>query len=147
MIRLSELKPTIFTITKQNDENLKLYLLFLFLFLSLFFLSLFSLSMLIHFRTSLFIVTSLVYAILLIVICIALVISDVSTHRIPVVYYEGYFSYLYGASILFLLYVFCFLLQGMYHLFPFTVNHFCLYNKSKHLCVCVFDSKTPIRRG
>ncbi|XP_055713276.1 proton channel OtopLc isoform X4 [Phlebotomus papatasi] len=62
-------------------------------------------------RTSLFIVTSLVYAMLLVVVCVAYVISDVSTHRIPVMYYEGFFTYLYGASILFLLYVFCFLLQ------------------------------------
>ncbi|XP_037918939.1 proton channel OtopLc isoform X3 [Hermetia illucens] len=62
-------------------------------------------------RTSLFIVTSLVYAMLLIVVCIAYVISDVTTHRLPVLYYEGFFTYLYGASILFLLYVFCFLLQ------------------------------------
>ncbi|XP_055844391.1 proton channel OtopLc isoform X10 [Episyrphus balteatus] len=62
-------------------------------------------------RTSLFIVTSLVYAIILIVVCIAYVISDVTTHRLPVLYYEGFFTYLYGASILFLLYVFCFLLQ------------------------------------
>ncbi|ALC48307.1 CG42492 [Drosophila busckii] len=61
--------------------------------------------------TSLFIVTSLVYAILLIVVCIAYVISDVTTHRLPVLYYETFFTYLYGASILFLLYVFCFLLQ------------------------------------
>ncbi|XP_055910098.1 proton channel OtopLc isoform X4 [Eupeodes corollae] len=61
--------------------------------------------------TSLFIVTSLVYAIILIVVCIAYVISDVTTHRLPVLYYEGFFTYLYGASILFLLYVFCFLLQ------------------------------------
>lgn len=63
-------------------------------------------------RTSLFIVTSLVYAMLLIVVCVAYVISDVTTHRLPVIYYEGFFTYLYGASILFLLYVFCFLLQG-----------------------------------
>ncbi|XP_065723831.2 proton channel OtopLc isoform X14 [Drosophila suzukii] len=62
-------------------------------------------------RTSLFIVTSLVYAILLIVVCIAYVISDVTTHRLPVLYYETFFTYLYGVSILFLLYVFCFLLQ------------------------------------
>uniref|UniRef100_U5EQT7 Putative conserved plasma membrane protein n=1 Tax=Corethrella appendiculata TaxID=1370023 RepID=U5EQT7_9DIPT len=62
-------------------------------------------------RTSLFIVTSLVYAMLLVVVCIAYVISDVTTHSIPVIYYEGFFTYLYGASILFLLYVFCFLLQ------------------------------------
>lgn len=49
---------------------------------------------------------------LLIVVCVAYVISDVSTHKLPVIYYEGFFTYLYGASILFLLYVFCFLLQG-----------------------------------
>lgn len=63
-------------------------------------------------RTSLFIITSLVYAMLLIVVCIAYVISDVSTHKLPIIYYEGFFTYLFGASILFLLYVFCFLLQG-----------------------------------
>ncbi|CRK93108.1 CLUMA_CG006518, isoform C [Clunio marinus] len=62
-------------------------------------------------KTSLFIVTSLVYALLLIVICVSYVISDVTTHQLPVMYYEGFFTYLYGASILFLLYVFCFLLQ------------------------------------
>ncbi|CAO1377709.1 unnamed protein product [Diamesa serratosioi] len=62
-------------------------------------------------KTSLFIVTSLVYALLLIVVCIAYVISDVTTHQLPIMYYEGFFTYLYGASILFLLYVFCFLLQ------------------------------------
>ncbi|XP_067640767.1 proton channel OtopLc isoform X3 [Eurosta solidaginis] len=61
--------------------------------------------------TSLFIITSLVYAIILIVVCIAYVISDVTTHRLPVLYYETFFTYLYGVSILFLLYVFCFLLQ------------------------------------
>lgn len=54
---------------------------------------------------------SFVYAKLLIVICVAYVISDVVTHNIPLYYYEGFFTYLYGMSILFLLYVFCFLLQ------------------------------------
>lgn len=63
------------------------------------------------FRTSLFIITSFIYAKLLIVICIAYVISDVVTHSLPLYYYEGFFTYLYGVSILFLLYVFCFLLQ------------------------------------
>ncbi|KAG5895149.1 hypothetical protein JTB14_007319 [Gonioctena quinquepunctata] len=62
-------------------------------------------------RTSLFIVMSFVYAKLLIVICIAYVISDAVTHNIPTYYYEGFFTYLYGMSIFFLLYVFCFLLQ------------------------------------
>ncbi|XP_056646059.1 proton channel OtopLc isoform X2 [Diorhabda sublineata] len=62
-------------------------------------------------KTSLFIVTSFVYAKLLVVICIAYVISDIVTHNIPPYYYEGFFTYLYGFSILFLLYVFCFLLQ------------------------------------
>lgn len=89
------------------------------------------------FRTSLFIITSLVYAMLLIVVCIAYVISDVSTHRLPVVYYEGYFTYLYGASILFLLYVFCFLLQGKFY-FKTIDNHFIytltLPNKNQNYC-------------
>uniref|UniRef100_A0A1Y1MQN5 Otopetrin n=1 Tax=Photinus pyralis TaxID=7054 RepID=A0A1Y1MQN5_PHOPY len=62
-------------------------------------------------KTSLFIIMSFVYAKLLIVVCIAYVISDVVTHSIPLYYYEGFFTYLYGMSIFFLLYVFCFLLQ------------------------------------
>uniref|UniRef100_A0A0A9Y1V3 Otopetrin-2 n=1 Tax=Lygus hesperus TaxID=30085 RepID=A0A0A9Y1V3_LYGHE len=62
-------------------------------------------------KTSLFIIMSFIYAKLLVVICIAYVVSEVVTHSLPLVYYEGFFTYLYGASILFLLYVFCFLLQ------------------------------------
>ncbi|KAK4886594.1 hypothetical protein RN001_002865 [Aquatica leii] len=62
-------------------------------------------------KTSLFIIMSFVYAKLLIVICVAYVISYVVTKSIPLYYYEGFFTYLYGMSILFLLYVFCFLLQ------------------------------------
>ncbi|XP_043484185.1 proton channel OtopLc isoform X6 [Leptopilina heterotoma] len=62
-------------------------------------------------KTSLFIIMSFIYAKLLVVVCIAYVISDVVTYRIPTYYYEGFFTYLYGVSILFLLYVFCFLLQ------------------------------------
>ncbi|XP_075212568.1 proton channel OtopLc-like isoform X2 [Lycorma delicatula] len=62
-------------------------------------------------RTSLFIIMSFIYAKLLVVICIAYVVSEVVTHNLPVIYYEGFFTYLYGVSILFLLYVFCFLLQ------------------------------------
>ncbi|XP_063223412.1 proton channel OtopLc isoform X8 [Bacillus rossius redtenbacheri] len=63
-------------------------------------------------KTSLFIIMSFIYAKLLVVICIAYVISEVVVARnIPLHYYEGFFTYLYGMSILFLLYVFCFLLQ------------------------------------
>ncbi|EZA50599.1 Otopetrin-2 [Ooceraea biroi] len=54
---------------------------------------------------------SFIYAKLLVVVCIAYVISEVVTHKLPLYYYEGFFTYLYGMSILFLLYVFCFLLQ------------------------------------
>ncbi|CAH1390023.1 unnamed protein product [Nezara viridula] len=61
--------------------------------------------------TSLFIIMSFIYAKLLVVICVAYVVSEVVTHSLPLVYYEGFFTYLYGMSILFLLYVFCFLLQ------------------------------------
>lgn len=92
------------------------FLFFVFVFVSIF------LDFLYHFRTSLFIITSLVYAMLLIVVCVAYVISDVSTHRLPIVYYEGFFTYLYGASILFLLYVFCFLLQGKFSIFTNVIN-------------------------
>lgn len=70
-----------------------------------------SIYLYLFFRTSLFIIMSFVYAKLLIVICVAYVISDVVTHNLPLYYYEGFFTYLYGMSILFLLYVFCFLLQ------------------------------------
>ncbi|XP_076760388.1 proton channel otopetrin-like a isoform X1 [Xylocopa sonorina] len=62
-------------------------------------------------KTSLFIIMSFIYAKLLVVVCIAYVISEVVTHKLPLYYYEGFFTYLYGVSILFLLYVFCFLLQ------------------------------------
>ncbi|KAL1116292.1 hypothetical protein AAG570_005787 [Ranatra chinensis] len=54
---------------------------------------------------------SFIYAKLLVVICVAYVVSEVVTHSLPLPYYEGFFTYLYGVSILFLLYVFCFLLQ------------------------------------
>ncbi|XP_025159847.1 proton channel OtopLc isoform X3 [Harpegnathos saltator] len=62
-------------------------------------------------KTSLFIIMSFIYAKLLVVVCIAYVISEVVTHKLPLYYYEGFFTYLYGMSIVFLLYVFCFLLQ------------------------------------
>ncbi|XP_011699180.1 PREDICTED: uncharacterized protein LOC105456556 isoform X3 [Wasmannia auropunctata] len=62
-------------------------------------------------KTSLFIIMSFIYSKLLVVVCIAYVLSEVVTHKLPLYYYEGFFTYLYGMSILFLLYVFCFLLQ------------------------------------
>ncbi|KAK3927549.1 Proton channel OtopLc [Frankliniella fusca] len=62
-------------------------------------------------RTSLFIILSFIYAKLLVVVCISFLVSEIITHSLPLFYYEGFFTYLYGASILFLLYVFCFLLQ------------------------------------
>lgn len=54
---------------------------------------------------------SFIYAKLLVVVCVAYVISEVVTHKLPLYYFEGFFAYMYGMSILFLLYVFCFLLQ------------------------------------
>ncbi|XP_057334765.1 proton channel OtopLc isoform X3 [Microplitis mediator] len=62
-------------------------------------------------QTSLFIIMSFIYAKLLVVVCVAYVISEVVTHKLPLYYFEGFFAYMYGMSILFLLYVFCFLLQ------------------------------------
>lgn len=54
---------------------------------------------------------SFIYAKLLLIVCVAYVISEVVTHKLPLWYFEGFFTYMYGMSILFLLYVFCFLLQ------------------------------------
>ncbi|CAL4060218.1 unnamed protein product, partial [Meganyctiphanes norvegica] len=61
--------------------------------------------------TSTFITLSLLYATLLVVICLGFVLSEVLTHNVPLYYYEAFFTYLYGLSILFLLYVFCYLLS------------------------------------
>ena len=54
---------------------------------------------------------SFLYAKLLVVTCIGFVIGDILTHSIPLYYYDGFFTYLYGMAIIFLLYIFCFLLQ------------------------------------
>lgn len=62
-------------------------------------------------KTSTFITLSLLYATLLVVVCLGFVLSEVLTHNVPLYYYEAFFTYLYGLSILFLLYVFCYLLS------------------------------------
>ncbi|XP_076056135.1 uncharacterized protein LOC143034090 isoform X4 [Oratosquilla oratoria] len=62
-------------------------------------------------KTSTFITLSLLYATLLVVVCLGFVLSEVLTHNVPLYYYEAFFTYLYGISILFLLYVFCYLLS------------------------------------
>ncbi|XP_047739391.1 proton channel OtopLc isoform X8 [Hyalella azteca] len=63
-------------------------------------------------KTSSFITLSMLYATLLIVVCLGFLLSEVLTHNVPLYYYEAFFTYLYGGSILFLLYVFCYLLTG-----------------------------------
>ncbi|XP_065206172.1 proton channel OtopLc isoform X2 [Planococcus citri] len=62
-------------------------------------------------RTSMFVVLSLLYGKLVVVACIAFVVSKEVTKSLPTRYYEGFFTYLFGVSIVFLLYLFCFLLQ------------------------------------
>ncbi|XP_064094885.1 uncharacterized protein LOC135207210 isoform X3 [Macrobrachium nipponense] len=62
-------------------------------------------------KTSTFITLSLLYATLLVVVCLGFVLSEVLTHNVPLYYYEAFFTYLYGISILFLLYVLCYLLS------------------------------------
>ncbi|XP_045111630.1 uncharacterized protein LOC123504825 isoform X3 [Portunus trituberculatus] len=62
-------------------------------------------------KTSTFITLSLLYATLLVVVCLGFVLSEVLTHNVPLYYYEAFFTYLYGVSILFLLYVLCYLLS------------------------------------
>lgn len=89
------------------------------------------------YRTSLFITCSGLYGLFLFVVCIAFLAAEISTHSVPLHYFEvhyqrnfvllhytvfyivdvlffffqGLFTYLYVVSILFLLYVFCFLLH------------------------------------
>ncbi|XP_043200571.1 proton channel OtopLc-like isoform X2 [Amphibalanus amphitrite] len=62
-------------------------------------------------KTASFRVLSLVYAKLLVVVCIAFLISEIVTTNVPLHYYEGFFAYMYGGSILFLSYVFVYLLR------------------------------------
>ncbi|XP_043230787.1 proton channel OtopLc-like isoform X2 [Amphibalanus amphitrite] len=61
--------------------------------------------------TACFRILSLVYAKLLVVVCIAFLISEIITDSVPLYFYEAFFTYLYGVSILFLLYVLVYLLH------------------------------------
>ncbi|CAG0882651.1 unnamed protein product [Darwinula stevensoni] len=61
--------------------------------------------------TAAFVVFSFIYAKLLVAVCVCFLVAEVSTHQVPLFFFEGYFLYLYGVSILFLLYVFCYLLR------------------------------------
>ncbi|XP_043208167.1 proton channel OtopLc-like isoform X10 [Amphibalanus amphitrite] len=62
-------------------------------------------------KTACFRILSLVYAKLLVVVCIAFLISEIITDSVPLYFYEAFFTYLYGVSILFLLYVLVYLLH------------------------------------
>ncbi|XP_037086477.1 proton channel OtopLc-like isoform X2 [Pollicipes pollicipes] len=60
---------------------------------------------------SLVVIVSALYCKLLVVIGLAFPLSEVISSNIPPFYYEVFYIYLYGASILFLLYVYIFLLK------------------------------------
>jgi len=62
-------------------------------------------------KTSLFIGCSGLYCLILVVGCLVFLTSEIVTHHVPLHYFEGLFTYMYIVSILFLLYVFCFLLH------------------------------------
>ncbi|CAG7825539.1 unnamed protein product [Allacma fusca] len=62
-------------------------------------------------RTSLFIITSALYCKLAVIVCLAFLLSEVVTLNVPLHFFEPLFTYLYGGSILFFLYVFCYLLH------------------------------------
>ncbi|XP_040571544.1 uncharacterized protein [Lepeophtheirus salmonis] len=62
-------------------------------------------------KTSLFITCSGLYGTFVIITCIAFLSAEISTLSVPLHYFEGFFTYLYLVSILFLLYVFCYLLH------------------------------------
>jgi len=62
-------------------------------------------------KTSAFIVASSVYGQLLVVICLALFTARTTTSNIPLIYFDGFYLYLYGIGLLFLFYVFVYLLH------------------------------------
>ncbi|XP_021961240.1 proton channel OtopLc isoform X3 [Folsomia candida] len=62
-------------------------------------------------KTSLFIITSALYCKLAVVVCLAFLLSEVITLNVPLHFFEAIFTYLYSGSILFFLYVFCYLLH------------------------------------
>ncbi|XP_015922483.1 proton channel OtopLc [Parasteatoda tepidariorum] len=53
-----------------------------------------------------------IYAKLLIVMGICFPVAEVISKRIPVTYYEGFYLYLYGGSIAFLIFMYCFTLHS-----------------------------------
>ncbi|XP_035213549.1 proton channel OtopLc-like isoform X2 [Stegodyphus dumicola] len=61
---------------------------------------------------SLLIMLSGIYAKLLVVMGICFPVAEVISKKIPVSYYEGFFLYLYGGSISFLLFMYCFILRS-----------------------------------
>uniref|UniRef100_T1INK3 Otopetrin n=1 Tax=Strigamia maritima TaxID=126957 RepID=T1INK3_STRMM len=62
-------------------------------------------------RTFKFIMLSAMYAKLVVVVCLSILTTEVITYRIPAYIHEGFFTYLYGMSIIFLLYVYTCLLR------------------------------------
>ncbi|XP_076319620.1 proton channel OtopLc-like isoform X2 [Tachypleus tridentatus] len=66
-------------------------------------------------RTQQFILMSSMYAQLLVVICITFFTSEVVTPLVPLFYFEGFYFFLYGVSLLFLLYINIYILREIPH--------------------------------
>ncbi|KAI1307257.1 Proton channel OTOP1 [Halotydeus destructor] len=63
-------------------------------------------------KTQSFIVASSIYGQLLVVLCLAFFTAEIST-KIPLIYFECFFLYLYAVSLIFLFYVYVYLLHDL----------------------------------
>jgi len=66
-----------------------------------------------HARTAGFIVGSSIYGQLLVVVCVAFFTAEIVTPKIPFLYFEGFYLYLYSVSLIFLFYVYFYLLHDL----------------------------------
>lgn len=62
-------------------------------------------------KTACFRLFSLVYALAVVATCLVFVIAEIITDNVPLYFFEVFFTYVYGVSVLFLLYVFVYVLH------------------------------------
>lgn len=62
-------------------------------------------------RTQQFIMMSSVYAQLLVVICVVFYICEIVSPKVPLLYFQGFYLFLYSVSLIFLLYIYLYLLH------------------------------------
>ncbi|XP_067134851.1 proton channel OtopLc-like [Centruroides vittatus] len=62
-------------------------------------------------KTQQFIMMSSVYAQLLVVICVVFYICEIVSPKVPLLYFQGFYLFLYSVSLIFLLYIYLYLLH------------------------------------